>query len=481
MGRNRVTRVLTTVAIVGVLLSSFPAAPATGRSVRRYGRIGSGVVHKIIRNRKIPRVIHVVIADVAGPSALKVSLSNGSLPGLERTSSMARRNNAIAAINGDFFRPSGRPVAAFAKSGELVQTPLVWGANLAFGNGGRRTFMGHPNVSVKLVTASSGNSVRLARVNEGRPRRSQVKLYTKSGGRLVRPPRNACSARLRRRGSNRFVSSTAQIVAPFKVKAIRCRRARMKLRGGVVVAARRRGQGKAFIRSLRNHRRQRLAWSLGWPNVAETIGGNPVLVKDGELAYNNLRGSHSIFNVHPRTGVGIRGDGKILLVTVDGRRPRYSRGMTLMGFARLMKSLGARWALNLDGGGSTTMVVKGRVMNRPSDGRERPVGSALMIVGSRSSVRTSSISAEEAGVAATDVMPSESAGIGAFGTTTEFSEWSLAQQDPASIGGLASWLATEDEPLPPDLADVARDFDRSRVDDFVEAHPGFIADRDEPN
>jgi uncharacterized protein YigE (DUF2233 family) len=481
MGRNRVIRVLTTVAIATVLVSSFPAAPATGRSIRRYGRIGSGVVHRVIRNRRVPRVIHVVVADMAGRAALKVALSNGSLPGLEKTSSMARRNHAIAAINGDFFRPSGRPVATFAKSGELVQTPLVWGANLAFGNGGRRAFMGHPKVSVKLVTASSGRAVRVARVNEGRPRRSQVKLYTKQGGGLVRPPRNACSARLRRTGANRFVSGTEQIVAPFKVRAIRCRRARMKLRGGMVVAARRRGRGKAAIRDLRNHRRQRLSWSLGWPNVAETIGGNPVLIKEGELAWNNLRGSHSIFNVHPRTGVGIRGDGKILFVTVDGRRPRYSRGMTMIAFARLMKSLGARWALNLDGGGSTTMVVKGRVMNRPSDGRERPVGSALMIVGSRATTHTASISAEEAGVAVPQMLPSETAGMGAFGTEAELTGWELAEQDPASIGGLASWLAAEGEALPGDLVDVARDFDRNRLDHLSEVHPGFTPATDEPN
>jgi hypothetical protein len=54
--------------------------------------------------------------------------------------------------------------------------------------------------------------------------------------------------------------------------------------------------------------------------------------------------------------------------------------MTPLGFARLFKSLGARWAFNLDGGGSTTMFVKGEVVNRPSDGHERPVSSALVVL-----------------------------------------------------------------------------------------------------
>jgi hypothetical protein len=54
--------------------------------------------------------------------------------------------------------------------------------------------------------------------------------------------------------------------------------------------------------------------------------------------------------------------------------------MTPLAFARLFKRLGARWAFNLDGGGSTTMYVKGRIVNRPSDGSERPVSSALVVL-----------------------------------------------------------------------------------------------------
>jgi exopolysaccharide biosynthesis protein len=81
-----------------------------------------------------------------------------------------------------------------------------------------------------------------------------------------------------------------------------------------------------------------------------------------------------------RTLAGVTEDGRLLLVTVDGRRPGWSVGMTLPEAARLMRSLGARDALNLDGGGSTTMVVRGQVVNRPSDRvGERPVSDALYV------------------------------------------------------------------------------------------------------
>jgi exopolysaccharide biosynthesis protein len=85
---------------------------------------------------------------------------------------------------------------------------------------------------------------------------------------------------------------------------------------------------------------------------------------------------------HPRSAVGWRGDGTLLLVVVDGRQGDYSVGMSLSELTELFRSLGAVEALNLDGGGSTTLVVGGAVANRPSDPQgERPVANALLLLG----------------------------------------------------------------------------------------------------
>lgn len=78
----------------------------------------------------------------------------------------------------------------------------------------------------------------------------------------------------------------------------------------------------------------------------------------------------------PRTAVGIKKDGTILVVVADGRTSR-SAGMTLPELARYLIQLGADRAMNFDGGGSSEMVVNGAVKNRPSDGAERPVRVAL--------------------------------------------------------------------------------------------------------
>ena len=84
---------------------------------------------------------------------------------------------------------------------------------------------------------------------------------------------------------------------------------------------------------------------------------------------------------HPRTGTGISHDGNTLyLMTVDGRR-ESDGGMSLVELAHFMIGLGAYNAMNFDGGGSTTMVVEGQVVNHPSDtAGERPVGSALLVI-----------------------------------------------------------------------------------------------------
>lgn len=87
-----------------------------------------------------------------------------------------------------------------------------------------------------------------------------------------------------------------------------------------------------------------------------------------------------ILRRHPRTLAGVTKQGSLILATIDGRDPGVTVGANMFEAAQLMKWLGARNAINLDGGGSTTMVVKNKVVNRPSDGAERPVGDALLVV-----------------------------------------------------------------------------------------------------
>jgi exopolysaccharide biosynthesis protein len=119
----------------------------------------------------------------------------------------------------------------------------------------------------------------------------------------------------------------------------------------------------------------RLHWTYGWAGVFDAVGGFPMLLQDGRIVACTIScGSQ------PRTAVGVTADGRILLVVVDGRQPRWSVGPTHVEFARILRDLGAETALNLDGGGSSTMVVEGELVNRPSDGRERALANAILVL-----------------------------------------------------------------------------------------------------
>jgi exopolysaccharide biosynthesis protein len=110
--------------------------------------------------------------------------------------------------------------------------------------------------------------------------------------------------------------------------------------------------------------------------VVEGVAGKPVLVRDGD------RVTRSSSRRDSRTMIGWTNRGDLLLVTVDGRQPGRSVGMSVIEAANLMRALGAVEAMNLDGGGSTTFVLRGRLMNRPSTGshRERAVAVAVAIL-----------------------------------------------------------------------------------------------------
>ncbi|MCM3088096.1 phosphodiester glycosidase family protein [Bhargavaea ginsengi] len=124
-----------------------------------------------------------------------------------------------------------------------------------------------------------------------------------------------------------------------------------------------------------------------WNEAEYVLASGPLLVQDGQVDIEMKSTSDRSRTRSPRTAVATNRDGsEVFLVTVDGRNAGGSKGMTLPEFAQYLKSIGAYNALNLDGGGSTTMAVRPRgyqypvVVNRPSDGAERAVSTILSAI-----------------------------------------------------------------------------------------------------
>jgi hypothetical protein len=120
-----------------------------------------------------------------------------------------------------------------------------------------------------------------------------------------------------------------------------------------------------------------------WATVTDAVSSGPTLVRDGRPLFNagealtkaQLRGRD------PRTAIGQRADGGIVLIAVDGRRPGWSVGISNWDLANTLVAYGCVTGFALDSGGSTTMAFDGTVLNRPSDpgGKERPVAESLVI------------------------------------------------------------------------------------------------------
>jgi hypothetical protein len=141
----------------------------------------------------------------------------------------------------------------------------------------------------------------------------------------------------------------------------------------------------AAERTLRFSKSERPSFTLPLDEAWNAISGE-TLLDDGEV---KIASFHDVTRIHPRTAVGLdRRQTKLFLVTIDGRQPGYSEGATLPELARILLEEGAWDALNLDGGGSTALVMEGEpgsaiVLDSPIHtripGRERPVGNHLGI------------------------------------------------------------------------------------------------------
>jgi hypothetical protein len=126
----------------------------------------------------------------------------------------------------------------------------------------------------------------------------------------------------------------------------------------------------------------RLTLTPDWSGLVDAVGGGPMLMREGRPIFRANEGftTDQLVPRAPRTAVGQTQDGRIVLVTVDGRRAGYSVGMTNFELALLLMRLGVWTGSALDGGGSSTMAYDGTLLSRPSDpGGERSIAESLSL------------------------------------------------------------------------------------------------------
>ena len=340
-----------------------------------------------------PFVAHILEVD---PGLVKVVVAHArdAAIGLEATRDLARRRGALAAVNGGFFRVGG------ALAGESEGVLIAEGRMLSEPDRGRAGFAvvqsadGTEALFDRLgfcaeLRLPDGLPIAISGFNRER-HPGEVVLYTREFHRttLTAPP-----------GIEAIVEPIveakveAQVGAPWQRLEIRQVRRDAGSSpipdDGMVVSF---APGVAEAERLQPGMKIRLEWRIvakspdpegRWTRASDALSAGPLLLRAGaRVLQPDLEAISRVFTEarHPRTAVAARADGSLLFVTVDGRDPGWSVGMSLAELSDLLLELGAVDAVNLDGGGSTTMVVRGETVNRPSDPTgERANGDAILL------------------------------------------------------------------------------------------------------
>jgi hypothetical protein len=359
-----------------------------------------------------PLLVNVLRVDLKAPG-VKVRCGqsqdaitlNGPTKGREPLHSLAARSGAVAGVNADFFPFTGDPLGIAIRDGELLREPMDYRACLGICPGG---VLMDVLVPVGTLTAANGSVNALDGINR-LPQDGEVVALTPSYRATPKPGRTAAVVTLREvslpvRVSQDVKGTVDSVATVGPNEALPA----CPPGGCLLVAAGRTADGLSALCAPGDSVRFRFdlasnglppergrfparagtlrgrTFAPCWTDVEQAVGGGPWLVRNGQIAVDgeaeNFPKEAFVEQRHGRTAAGVTADGRLLLVTVDGRQAT-SVGASLNEMAQILKRLGAVNAINLDGGGSTTMIVGNGVVNAPSDGRERAIADSLLVYG----------------------------------------------------------------------------------------------------
>ena len=310
---------------------------------------------------------------------LEVCLAQDQIIGQETTSSMVQRKGAMAGINGGFsfsndpWNPfHGDPKDFFMLNGKILSEPFSTRSSLGISNTGREQRVLFDRVGwAGKICDHKNNCLQLTGINRQRQEQDLI-LYTNEYNRTTLTDR---------KGKEMVVSGDSLLRFSKGSSAIP--------ENGFVISASGKYQDSLTQLERGPLKIEHRLHSLLHPNEPVQIKttsyqtAGPILISDRRIYIDQLSEqipSDFIRRRHPRTGIGLGSGGReIFLVVVDGRQPSISLGMSLPEFAGFFLWLGATHAYNLDGGGSSTMVIRGKIVNSPSDPKERRRCDALLL------------------------------------------------------------------------------------------------------
>ncbi len=338
-----------------------------------------GVKHHTYYFDDQPWAINLLEVDLANSNVdIKSIKARDLVTGYETTGQMSARRSfnkhwIAGVVNGDFYQKGGTPINTQVIDGKILKSP---NNRSLFGIYYDKTpFIEVPSYSGKIVLIK-GNTYAIQGINQNRDS-NQLVLYNSFYGDSTGTNRYGAEISFRLLDAW-AVNETFRVIVS-EIDSTKGN-GEIVVKGGILS-----GHGSARVwllmeMSLGDTLKLILKLTKSNKKIKEAIGGLPRIIRDGLTSIE--KGGKFADVRHPRTGIGFSKDGTILfLFTVDGRQENYSKGMTLYEMAGFMRSIGVYQGMNLDGGGSSTMVVANKVVNRPSDATgERPVANALLVI-----------------------------------------------------------------------------------------------------
>ncbi|RAK09774.1 stage II sporulation protein [Halanaerobium saccharolyticum] len=335
-------------------------------------RIDRGLHFKEIRQMSWagPRVITVVDYDLSADKLkLKPVLAKEIVPGREDLGELIRKNSALAGVNGGYFHYSGRPLGLLYLNGILVSEPLYKRTSLLIDRNKKLSFA-QVDWQGEFEIAELSRSFNLSGVNRSVTAGEVIVFNSYYGARM--PALNA--------GYYDIVVRSGEILGTETESGIETP---IPPDGYIIRVGSEKTELINLIPELKGKTAElkyNFSPDLEAKNILHAVGGGPRLLADGEVKITGgeERFQPDILNGRaPRTALGLTEDNHLLMLTIDGRQSTLSIGMTLEETAETLKDLGAVEAMNLDGGASARMVIRGFTMNSPS--AERLISNGVIV------------------------------------------------------------------------------------------------------
>lgn len=306
--------------------------------------------------------------------------------GLEKTSSIAVRHGALAAINAGFFRIDrsifeGDDVGSLQIDGKVLSESLSNRISLFIANSPRQTTVSINHLNLIGALAVNKQPFDAPGINRER-RENDLVVYTPEFHRTTLTDTKGLEIVVQNGRITEIIDGRGSSKIPadgFVISASGKRREEVLAKAKI-------GAKSSFMFSQVNFGNGLSDNPEGFPTsilaAEDIVSGVPLLVLNGKvkITWEEEKSSKAFVETrHPRTAVAKLKDGKFLMVTVDGRS-ESSGGIGLQALAEILLELGATDAMNLDGGGSSTMFLDGKVVNKPSDKEgERRVSDAILV------------------------------------------------------------------------------------------------------